>query len=131
MHLKTLYPLEKLAPKHYGPFKVMKQLSPAVYEIRIPCRWKVHNVFHANMITPYKETAIHRPNYSRPPPDLVDGEEEFEVEQILDMKQIGRGRKTHYLVKWKGYPTSDNSCVTEQWSMARLDLSRPGVEFLA
>ena len=77
----------------------MKQLSPAVYEIRIPCQWKVHNVFHANLITPYKEMAIHGPNYSWPPPDLVDGEEEFEVEQILDMKQMGRGRKTHYLVK--------------------------------
>ena len=35
-NLKTLYPSAKLAPKHYGPFKVMKQLSPAVYEIRIP-----------------------------------------------------------------------------------------------
>ena len=88
-HLKTLYPLAKLAPKRYGPFKVLKQLSPAVYEIKIPHQWKIHNVFHANLITPYKETAIHGPNYSRPPPDLVDGEEEFEVEQIPDMKQIG------------------------------------------
>ena len=88
-NLKTLYPSAKLALKRYGPFKVLKQLSPVVYEIKIPRHWKVHNVFHANIITPYKETAIHRPNYSQPPPDLIDGEEEFEVEQILNMKQMG------------------------------------------
>ena len=107
-------PSAKLAPKRYGPFKVMKQLPPAVYQINIPCHWKIHNVFHANLITPYIETTIHGLNYSQPPPDLVDREEEFEVEQILRMKQIGRGHKTHYLVKWKGYPTSDNSWEPEK-----------------
>jgi hypothetical protein len=30
------------------------------------------------------------------------------------MKQKGRGRKTHYLIKWKGYPMSDNSCEPEE-----------------
>ena len=66
-------------------------------------------MFHANLITPYKEMELHGPNYTRPPPDLVDGEEEFKVEKIIDMKQMGQGHKTYYLVKWKGYPTSDNS----------------------
>ena len=112
-NLKTLYPSAKLAPKCYGPFKIVEQLSPAVYSIKILQQWKIHNVFHANLITPYKETTIHGPNYSRLPPDLINGVEEFEVEQILDMKQIGRGCKTHYLVKWKGYPTSDNSWEPE------------------
>ena len=91
INLKTLYPSAKLAPKQYGPFKVMEQLSPAVYWIKIPHHWKIHNVFHANLITPYKETTMHGPNYSWPPPDLIDGEEEFEVEQILRMKQMGKG----------------------------------------
>ena len=52
--------------------------------------------------------------YSQPPPDLVDGEEEFEVEQILNIKQIGQGHKMHYLVKWKGYPPSNNSWELER-----------------
>ena len=67
----------------------MEQLSPTVYGVKILQQWKIHNVFHANLIMPYKETTINGPKYSQPPPDLIDGEEEFEVEQILDMKQMG------------------------------------------
>jgi hypothetical protein len=70
-------------------------------------------MFHANLLTPYKETELHGPNFTRPPLDLIDGEKEYKVERILDMKQKGRGRKTHYLIKWKGYPTSDNSWEIE------------------
>ena len=66
-------------------------------------------MFHANLITPYKETELHGPNFTRPPPDLIEGEQEFKVEKILDAQPRGRGRKMHFLVKWKGYPTSDNS----------------------
>jgi hypothetical protein len=108
-NLKTLYPSAKLGPKRYGPFKVLKQFSNTVYQVEIPWRWKIHNVFHANLLTPYKETELHGPNFTRPPPDLIEGEEEFEVEKILDAQQRGRGCKLHFLVKWKGYPMSDNS----------------------
>jgi hypothetical protein len=66
-------------------------------------------VFHANLRTPDKETELHGPNFTRPPPDLIEDKEEYEVEKILDMKPRGRGCKMHFLVKWKGYLTSDNS----------------------
>jgi hypothetical protein len=103
-NLKTLYPMAKLGPKRYGPFKVVKQLSEAVYRLEIPRQWKIHNVFHANLLTPYKETDYTGQNFTRPPPDLIDGEPEYEVEKILDAQPRGRGRKMHFLVKWKGYP---------------------------
>src|SRR6266702_4064197 len=108
-NIKTLYPSAKLSPKRYGPFKVLEQLSEAVYRLEIPRHWKIHNVFHANLITPYKETELHGPNFTRPPPDLIEGEQEFEVKKILDVQPRGQGRKMHFLVKWKGYPMSDNS----------------------
>jgi hypothetical protein len=98
MNLKTLYPSAKLGPKLYGPFKVTKHFSNTVYELEIPQQWKIHNMFHANLLTPYKETELHGPNFSRPPPDLINGEEEYEVEKIIDMKQKGRGRKMLWLV---------------------------------
>ena len=42
-----------------------------------------------------------------PPPVIVDEEEEYEVSQILDSGRI-RG-KLHYLVRWKGFSSSEDS----------------------
>src|SRR6266850_6764008 len=49
------------------------------------------------------------PNFSQPPPDLIDGEAEYEVELIKSHRHHGRVRKLQYLIKWKGYPESDNT----------------------
>jgi hypothetical protein len=49
-------------------------------------------VFHVDLLTPYVETDFHGPNYMRPPPDLIDGEEEYEVKSILKSRRYGRGR---------------------------------------
>jgi hypothetical protein len=68
-------------------------------------------VFHIDLLTPYRETIMHGPNYQRPVPELVDGEEEYSVEKILDSRKFGRRRRLQYLVKWEGYPDSDNMWV--------------------
>ena len=104
-------PAIKLAPKRHGPFKVTRVLSPITYQLELPPQWKIHEVFHIDLLTPYRETNIHGPNFAQPPPDLVNGEEEYEVEEILDSRKHGRRRKVQYLVKWKGYPSSDNQWV--------------------
>ena len=52
---------------------------------------------------------LHGPNFTQPPLDLIEGEPEYEVEKVLDKKTQGKGCKAQYLIKWKGYPTSDNS----------------------
>jgi len=74
-------------------------------------QWSIHDVFHIDLLTPYRETELHGSNYSRPAPDLIDNEEEYKVEKVLDSRQFGRRRKKQYLIKWKGYPDSDNEWV--------------------
>ncbi len=69
----------------------------------------IHPVFHASLLTPYSEMKEHGENYSRPPPDLVAGEEQYEVESIHSHRRQGRGKQLQYLVKWAGYPESDNT----------------------
>ena len=73
----------KFTTKKEGPFRITKILSSLSYQLEIPKSWIIHPVFHALLLTPYKENNIHGPNYPQPPPDLINGEEEYEVEQIL------------------------------------------------
>ena len=42
---------------------------------------------------------------------LVQGVEEYEVKAVLDMRHYGRKRKRQYLIKWEGYPDSNNEWV--------------------
>ena len=104
-------PSAKLAPKRHGPFKVKKVLSPITYQLELPPQWKIHDVFHADLMTPYHKTKLHRPNFTKPPPDLINGEEEYKIEEVLQSRRYGRGCKIQYLVKWKGYPDSENQWV--------------------
>ena len=110
-HLCTNQPTAKLAPKQHGPFPIVQVMSPINYRLKLPTQWSIHDVFHIDLLTPYRETDIHGSNYSRPAPDLIDNEEEYKVKKVLDTRQFGRGRKRQYLIKWKGYPDSDNEWV--------------------
>ena len=42
-----------------------------------------------------------------PPPDLIDGEEEYVVEEIRDSRMFRH--RLQYLVKWEGYRTEGNT----------------------
>jgi hypothetical protein len=108
-HLKIHHQKTKLKPKRYGPFKIIKEISPVVYQLRLPVAWGIYNVFHASLLSPYYETTAHGPNFSQPPPELIDGEEEYQVEHIMGHRNTEQGKKLQYLVKWVGYPESNNT----------------------
>ena len=63
-HLKLRHQSTKLAPKHYGPFIITKEISPVAYQIKLPASWGIHDVFHASLLSPYRETAAFGPNFS-------------------------------------------------------------------
>jgi hypothetical protein len=78
-HIKMHQPMAKLGAKRHGPFKITRVLSPLNYQLELPAQWRIHNVFHVDLLTPYRETDFHGRNYERPPPDLINGEEEYEI----------------------------------------------------
>jgi Chromo (CHRromatin Organisation MOdifier) domain len=99
--------LAKLAPRRYGPFPVTQKISDTTYRLKPPPHWKIHNTFHAKLLTPYRQTDKYRPNFLEPPPELLDGKPEWEVKEIMGQQQSQN--KQQYLTCWKGYsPTHDS-----------------------
>jgi hypothetical protein len=71
--------------------------------------WKIHNAFHTAVLHPYKETELHGPNFTEAPPDLVEGHEEWEVDNVLASRHTGQRKMLQYLVRWKGFSEAHNS----------------------
>ena len=80
-----------------------------VYQLELPPSWKIFGTFHTSLLSPYRKTSKHGTNFLEPPPDVIEGEEEYEVEQVLGQWTYGWWKKKQYLIKWKGYSAAHNS----------------------
>ena len=105
-NLKLHYPSKKLAPKREGLFEIVQVISPVAYKLWLLPTWKIHDVFHASLLSSYRETPEHGLNFSNPPPDLIRGEEEYKIDKILS--HHGTRGQRQYLVSWKGYSAAEN-----------------------
>ena len=85
LHLSC--PSKKLAPRRFGPLKIIDKVGTSSYWLQIPAQWKqnkVHDVFHEELLMPYKTMAQYGPLFKEPPPDVIDREEEYKVKEVLD-----------------------------------------------
>jgi len=92
-----------------GPFKVIQKVGKVAYKLELPASMKVHPVFHVNLLHKYRSDGTVQPP---PPPVLVDDQLEYEVERILQHRDVALGRKRsrrEYLIKWLGYGPEHNS----------------------
>ena len=105
---ETALPHAKTRTRRQGPFCINKVISPVVYQLALPLSWGIHDVFHSSLLLPYKETTTHGPNFTWPPPDLIEGEEEYEVGAVINHRNHRCQYQLQYLIKWKDYPSSDN-----------------------
>ena len=98
----------KLLPRWVGPFQVAKRVGTQAYELVLPARWKIHDVFHVSVLERYRTDGSVQPP---PPAELLGDEEEYEVEQILEHRRTkGRGPNPYeYLVKWTGQSHEHNT----------------------
>src|SRR2546429_79029 len=118
----------KLQLKWSGSFKITCVWPETDnIELELPHDWKIHPIFHTSLIKPWKKNDDLRfPSraHKRPPPvpEADPQENIYEVEAIKDNK-ILRG-KNYYLVKWTGWPESDNQWVKESDMEGSQDLIR-------
>ena len=106
-NLKTRRPSDKLDYRRLGPFPVVKQINKVAYRLELPTSMKIHPVFHVSLLEPYKESTLPGRVQEPPPPIEIEGDEEFEVSEILDSR-IHR-RRLEYLVHWQGYDISERT----------------------
>jgi hypothetical protein len=110
-NIKTTHPKAKLAPKYHDPFKILST-TPTNSCLQLPPAWRIHSMFYNSLLTPYKETKEHSPNFTQLPPDIVEGEKNhYEVETILDAQPTSNQRGIQYLIKWVGYLNFENSWI--------------------
>ena len=102
-NLRTQQPTKKLDKVKVGLFFISKQISLVNYQLALPQDAKIHSVFHISLLEPADpRTPIQKDFHYQ-----ADGEDEWEVEKII--AQRTKGRHIEYLVKWLGYPESENT----------------------
>jgi hypothetical protein len=108
-NILTNRPSRKLSHRHLGPFQVEKRVGNSAYRLRLPPSMKhLHPVFNVVKLMPAPADPV--PGRRFPPqplPKIIDGEEEWIVEEILDSRVMDM--KLRYLVKWKDFGMEHNS----------------------
>ena len=81
---------EKLTERFEGSYKVKKIVSLNAVELELPNTIKIHLVVNVSRIHKYVGQ-VEGQKREQPAPVIIDGEEEWEVEEILNKWQI-RGK---------------------------------------
>jgi len=90
--------------RHLGPFRILEAVESGNLAFRLELlasMGRIHPVFHASLLEPYRASSWADRLQELPPPVEVEGELEYEVREILDSKM--ERRQLFYLVDWVGY----------------------------
>ena len=95
----------KFANRYEGPFKILAQVGPQSYTLQLPEQFRaVHPVFHISMLEPHTPNTIPNRTQSPPPPEIIDGDLQYEIAEVVSSKIDKRYRcKLLYQVRWLGY----------------------------
>ena len=108
-NLRSRRPHKKLDYKFHGPYKVEEVIGKQAYRLGLPPDLRVHPVFHVSLLEPCRNRT--GAGTEEPPPLSVDGDDEWEIEKILDSRV--QGNQLQYLVQFTGWSADNNEWVAD------------------
>ena len=104
----------KLEAKFLGPFRVLHPISKHAYKLKLPKKWRIHDIFHVSLLE-QDTTKKGQVNDTQLNFEFEAGnDKEYEVDGIRDSavyakESAGQLPGLYYLVSWKGYFEEDNT----------------------
>jgi hypothetical protein len=97
-------------PHFDGPYEVTKvNHKHSMVKLDLPNNPHIFPTFHMSQIILFTEnddSLFPMRQLNHPPPVMIDKEEEYFIDRILNKRKCGRGMQ--YLVCWTGYGPEDN-----------------------
>jgi hypothetical protein len=108
-NISTTRPSRKLDYRRLGPYKIVKCVgeSKLAFKLNLPPNMRIHPVFHGSLLSPYHANILPGRVQPPPPPVEIEGQQEYEVDEVLDSKILRN--KLKYLVSWVGYAPNDRT----------------------
>ena len=103
-NITTNRPSKKLNDKQIELFEVIEQKGNIV-KLKLQNFMKIHDNFHVFLLKKNSNDSLTNQIESSLPPVMINNEEEWKVDDVLDSRQYGRNKKLQYRVKWVGYPS--------------------------
>ena len=79
----------------------MAKTGTSAYKLDLPASMRIHNTFHISLLELYNNNKLLSQRSEPPPPILIEGEPEYELEEIIDSRL--HYNKLQYRAKWTGY----------------------------
>ena len=106
-NLSTDEPSPKLTSKRHSPFKIKGKLSDLTYCLKLPMCWRIHNVFHVNVLLEAKTNMIPQCQQPAPPPVKVNNEDFWVMEKYMDTQWFWN--QFQFKIRWDGFSEGHNT----------------------
>jgi hypothetical protein len=103
----TEAPTTRLDSQYAGPWRI-REIKWHSYVLDVPSWFKGNNLFHADRLRKAADDPLPEQIEDPEPPEEINGEPEWEVEEVLAPRLHGRLKTLQYQLAWRGcYPDEE------------------------